>query len=155
MEKMSMSVSVEDVTESLGWRLKDELKKKYPAHTAKQVARVTGAELRTARSWVEEAKVPQEHHLRAIVRELGRDALLALFQPEIETHEQKLEREIHELREEIARREARIEKSRAQAPLEMAPAQAPGSPDRRVNHGERRSGYGPDGRQHRRRADDR
>ena len=137
-----MQVSVKNATDTLGVRLKQELRARYPAHTAKQVARLTGADLRTARSWVEEGKAPQEHHLRAIVRELGRDVLNALFGPEIETHNEKLMREINDLREEAARLEKRLGEGRSAAPCSVSekPSGAPESPRPRHERGARRAG---------------
>ena len=150
-----MQVSVENATDTLGVRLKQELRSRYPAHTAKQVARVTGADLRTARSWVEEGKAPQEHHLRAIVRELGRDVLHALFGPEIETHNEKLLREIHDLREEAARLEARLGKDRSAASHRMDGMASQPAHDRRVNQDRNGRGDLPERRIHRRRKNDR
>lgn len=150
-----MQCDVGDATETLGVRLQKKLRKRYSVHAAKQVARLTGADLRTARSWVEEAKVPQEHHLRAIIRELGKDALLALFGPEIETHTEKLERQLNDLREEAARIEARIEESRSSASFKTAQGPGQGACDPHINHDPHRRGYGPDGHPYRRRADDR
>jgi hypothetical protein len=150
-----MQVSVENATDTLGVRLKQELRSRYPAHTAKQVARVTGADLRTARSWVEEGKAPQEHHLRAIVRELGRDVLHALFSPEIETHNEKLLREIHDLREEANRLEARLSQGGVTAAQQMDQAPEAGTYSQDVNHDPHWPSHGPDRRILRRRKDDR
>lgn len=150
-----MQIEVVDSRKLLGERVSEALRKRYGTHAAKQAARITGADLRTAQGWISESREPRGDALLAIIRELGRDAVAALFGPELATHEERLEQTVHALREEAARIEARIRKGGAQAPLEMAQAQAPGSPDRRVNHGERWDGHGPDRRQHRRRADDR
>lgn len=114
---MNMQVIGKNATETLGARIKKELRARYPAHTAKQIARLTGADIRTARSWVEEGKAPQEQHLRAIVRELGRDAIFALFGPEIETHDERLEREVRALRQEAERLEDILRKGARRASL--------------------------------------
>lgn len=78
----------------LGDRIGIYAREKYPAHTAKILAKVTGAELRTARSWVEEGKMPGDKHLRALISEWGLEALVKLFEPELKKAKTKLVREI-------------------------------------------------------------
>lgn len=148
-------IEVLDSRKMLGERVSDTLRARYGAHAAKQAARITGADLRTAQGWISESREPRGDALLAIIRELGRDAVAAFFGPEIETHEERLEQTVHALREEAARIEARLRKGGAAAPLEMAQTPDKGAHDPLVNHGERRNGHSPDRRQHRRRADDR
>lgn len=150
-----MQVSVENATGSLGERNKKLLRGRFPAHTAKQAARITGADLRTARAWVEEGKAPSERHLRAIVRELGQDAIKVLFGPELETDEQKIMREIHELREEASRLEARIRKSSAPSAHQMDELASAETCSQWINHDRDRRCAGGDRRKGGRRASDR
>lgn len=151
-----MQVSVENATGSLGERNKRLLRGRFPAHTAKQAARITGADLRAARAWVEEGKAPSERHLRAIVRELGEGAIAALFGPELEDHdEQKIMREIHELREEASRLEARIRKSGAPSAHQLDDLAFAETCSQRVNQSGDRRCAGGDRRKGGRRASDR
>lgn len=114
-----MQIDGANPTATLGERIQRVLRSRYSVHAAKQAARITGADVRTARSWVEEGKAPQEQHLRAIIQELGRDALIALFSPEIEQHADRVEREINDLREKASRLEASLGKGRPAAADQM------------------------------------
>ena len=127
-------IEVLDSRKMLGERVSEALRARYGQHAAKQAARITGADLRTAQGWVSEAREPRGDALLAIIRELGRDAVSAFFGPELETHEERLEREVHALREEAARLEARIKQGGASAPREMASVASARQCDRAFNH---------------------
>lgn len=151
-----MQVSVENATGSLGERNKRLLRGRFPAHTAKQAARITGADLRTARAWVEEGKAPSERHLRAIVRELGEGAIAALFGPELEDHdEQKIIRDIHAYQEEIARLRSRLASGGAPSAHQMDELASAETCSQWINHDRDRRGAGGDRRKGGRRASDR
>lgn len=106
----------------LGQRIQRFLRQRYGRDAAKRAAAITQADLRTARGWVEEAREPKGQALLAIIKEMGRDGLLALFSPEVEAHEEKLQRQVDELKREAARLEARLGKGRAPAADQMADA---------------------------------
>lgn len=150
-----MQVIGENATGTLGERNKRLLRGRFPAHTAKQAARITGADLRTARSWVEEGKAPSERHLRAIVRELGQDAIAALFGPELETDEQKIIRDIHAYQEEIARLRSRLASGGAPSAHQMDDLAFAETCGLRINQDQERRGNGSDRRKGGRRASDR
>lgn len=101
-----MQIEVENARKPLGERVQIYLRWRFGPHAAKHAAALTGADLRTARGWVEESREPRAEALLAIIKDMGRDGLLAMFSPEVETHEARLERRINELRKEAARLEA-------------------------------------------------
>ncbi len=115
-----MQIEVVDSRKTLGERLQAYLRWRFGRDAAKHAAAITGADLRTAHGWVSEAREPKGEALLAIISDMGREGLLALFSPEVETHEEHLERQINDLREEAARLEARLGKGRASAPHQMA-----------------------------------
>ncbi|MEO0870485.1 MAG: hypothetical protein AAFY19_00795 [Pseudomonadota bacterium] len=98
---------------SLGQRIRGWLRQRWDRDAAKHAARLTGADVRTARGWVEEGRVPQGDALLAIIREMGRDGLLALFSPEIEAHADRLAREVHEREQELQRLRRQMERARS------------------------------------------
>lgn len=148
-------IEVLDSRKMLGERVSDALRARYGAHAAKQAARITGADLRTAQGWVSEAREPRGDALLAIIREFGRDAIDALFGPEIETHNEKLERELHDLREEAARLEALLAKSGAPSAHQLDELAFAETCSQRVNQSGDRRGAGSDRRKGGRRASDR
>lgn len=95
----------------LGSRLRAWMRGRWQRDAAKQAARLTGADVRTARGWVEEGRVPQGEAFLAIITEMGRDGLLALFSPEIEAHADRLAREVHEKEQELQRLRAQMERA--------------------------------------------
>lgn len=112
----------------LGQRIQRFLRQRYGRDAAKRVAAITQADLRTARGWVEEAREPKGQALLAIIKEMGRDGLLALFSPEVEAHEEKIQRQVDELKREAARLEARLGKGGSQAADQVADAARFASP---------------------------
>lgn len=150
-----MQVEVMDSQSLLGERLSRELRRRYGPHAAKQAARITGSDLRTAQGWVSEHREPRGAAFLAIVRELGKDGLIALFSQEIEQHNEKMERQIHALREEAARLEARLGKGRSSASHQIHGMASEPAHDPCINHGGDGGAHGPDRRILRRRKDDR
>jgi hypothetical protein len=97
----------------LGSRISSYLRGRFGRDAAKHSARMTGVDLRTARGWVEEGREPRGEALLAIIKDMGRDGLLAMFSPEIEAHADRLERQIDELEQEAARLRACLESSQS------------------------------------------
>lgn len=129
-----MQIEVENARKSLGERVQIYLRWRFGPHAAKHAAAITGADLRTARGWVEEAREPKGEALLAIIKDMGRDGLLAVFSPEVEDHEARMQRQINDLREEAARLETRLSIGRAQAPDHRAQGPRQPAPVQRVNH---------------------
>lgn len=79
--------------------------------TAKQLARLIGSDVRTAEG-IRRGYWPQARHMAAIVQAFGRDVLDAVFSPELEAVEARLEAEEHHARQVYlaarARRQAAI-----------------------------------------------
>ena len=94
----------------LGRRIQVYLRTRFGRDAAKKAAALTGVDVRTARGWIEEGREPKGAALLAIITDMGRDGLLAIFSPEVECHESRLRRKINEHGQEIARLRAQLGK---------------------------------------------
>jgi len=94
----------------LGRRIQVYLKTKFGRDAAKHAAALANVDVRTARGWLEEGREPKGDALLAIITDMGRDGLLAIFSPEVECHEARLRRKIDEHGQEIARLRAQLGK---------------------------------------------
>ena len=129
-----MQIEVVDSRKSLGQRLQAYLRWRFGRDAAKHAAAITGADLRTAHGWVSEGREPKGEALLAIISDMGREGLLALFSPEVETHEQRMARQIDDLKDEVARLEARLGKGGAPSADRRAEGESRPAPAQRINH---------------------
>jgi hypothetical protein len=135
-----MQIEVVDSRKTLGQRVQAYLRWRFGRDAAKQAAAITGADLRTAHGWVSEGREPKGEALLAIITDMGRDGLLAMFSAEVEDHEERLQRQINDLREEAARLEARLSKGRAPAADHVDGVASESAQGQRINQNQFRRG---------------